>query len=397
MIENLIIEADGGARGNPGPAGSGALLIDADSNQIIAEASIFLGVATNNVAEYKAVIAGLELAIELAPQAKITVRMDSRLVVEQISGRWKVKHQSMSELSREVNRLISGLEINFEWIPREQNFRADALANQAMDSQASNIRRFISEPGTSAINVVTEPEPQSEIDIEYNPSLPSSVRAPRNISRKLTTVILLRHGRTPFTESHKISGRGGEDPSLSQTGVADANKAADELSKVGVSGLLSKVSPPTAVISSPLARTKETAEIVSLRLGLETVIMDDLAEIAFGDWDGHTSSEVAKNWPDEYDAWQGDVSASPPGGGESIEEFDRRISRVRNQLFDRYEGETIVVVSHVMPIRGFIRAALQANWSAYWSISLAPCSITVLRFWADEAAEVTCVNYSGHL
>jgi len=134
MIENVIIEADGGSRGNPGPAGSGALVIDAVSGKILAEAAIFLGVATNNVAEYRAVIAGLELVRELAPKASVLVRMDSKLVVEQMSGRWKIKHQSMAELSRELQEQIAGIEISFEWIPREQNTRADALANEAMDA-----------------------------------------------------------------------------------------------------------------------------------------------------------------------------------------------------------------------------------------------------------------------
>jgi len=397
MISNVIIEADGGSRGNPGPAGSGAIVLDADTKEILAEAAIFLGVATNNVAEYRAVIAGLELAKELAPGANVLVLMDSKLVVEQMSGRWKVKHQSMAELSRELIEVIAGMSVRFEWIPREKNIRADALANEAMDAESSNVRKFLSEPGTSSINVVTTASKSSVVDIEYNPFMPSSVRAPRDISKKLTTVILLRHGRTPFTESHRISGRGGEDPSLSDTGILDATKAAEEIAKIGSTGFFAKVAKPTAVVSSPLARTKETAEIVSLKLGMQSEVFEDLAEISFGDWDGYTSAEVQEKWPDQYENWRGDVNVSPPGGGESIKEFDRRIVRVKNEILEKFEGETIVVVSHVMPIRGFIRAALEAEWSAYWRISLAPCSITVLRFWGDEAAEVSCVNYSGHL
>lgn len=397
MIKSVIIEADGGSRGNPGPAGSGALVIDAVTGKILAEAAIFIGVATNNVAEYKAVIAGLELVKELAPEASVLVRMDSKLVVEQMSGRWKIKHQAMAELSRELQEHISGIDISFEWIPRDENFRADALANEAMDAEQSDIRKYLAEPGTASINIISSAAKSRVVDIEYNPVMPSSVRAPRNITKKLTTIVLVRHGRTPFTENHRISGRGGEDPSLSEAGILDANKAAEEISKIGVSGLLQKVATPTAVISSPLARTRETARILALRLGLEESVLDDLAEISFGDWDGYTNEEVSKNWPDQYENWRGDIDAAPPGGGESIREFDRRIQKVKKTLLEQYEGQTIVVVSHVMPIRGFIRAAIEAEWSAYWRVSLSPCSITVLRFWGEEAAEVSFVNYSGHL
>lgn len=397
MIKNVIIEADGGSRGNPGPAGSGAIVLDADTKEVLAEAAIFLGVATNNVAEYRAVIAGLHLAKELAPGASVLVLMDSKLVVEQMSGRWKVKHQSMAELSRELGDVIAGLSVRFEWIPREQNTRADALANEAMDTESSNIRKFLSEAGTTSIKVVTTASSSSAVDIEYNPLMPSSVRAPRDISKKLTTIVLLRHGRTAFTESHRISGRGGEDPSLSDKGFLDASKAADEIAKIGNEGFFAKVAVPSAVVSSPLARTRETAEIVAMKLGLQFEVFDDLAEISFGDWDGYTSAEVQEKWPGEYEDWRGDVKISPPGGGESIKEFDHRISRVRNELLEKFEGQTIVVVSHVMPIRGFIRAALEADWSTYWRVSLSPCSISVLRFWGDQAAEVSCINYSGHL
>ncbi|MFM8927378.1 MAG: histidine phosphatase family protein, partial [Rhodoluna sp.] len=83
--------------------------------------------------------------------------------------------------------------------------------------------------------------------------------------------------------------------------------------------------------------------------------------------------------------------------GESIIDFDSRIQSVRAKIISQFEGETVIVVSHVMPIRGFLKNALQAHWPAYWRTSVAPCSITALRFWGEEAAEVSFVNYSGHL
>ena len=396
MTQRILIEADGGSRGNPGPAGSGAVLIDADSGSILAEIAIFIGVATNNVAEYRAVLAAIELANEIAPNATLHVRMDSKLVVEQMSGRWKIKNEGMQDLSTALSSAIGTRAIVFEWIPREQNGKADSLANEAMDAETSVIRKFIGEPGTSTINVVTLGSKANAADLEYNPELPSSVRAPRNVTKKLTTVILVRHGRTALTESHKLSGRGGEDPQLSDLGVEDAKRVALELAKVGNSSVFAKLVAPTAVISSPIARTRETAKIIAEQLGLVVAVEDDLAEIAFGEWDGHTNQEVAARWPEQYNAWRGDVQIAPPGG-ESLAEFDVRVQRGRSKILSDYEGQTVVVVSHVMPIRGFLKAATVASWPIYWRASVAPCSITVLRFWGDEAAEITCVNYTAHL
>ena len=397
MTHKVIIEADGGSRGNPGPAGSGAVLIDAETGAILAELAIFIGIATNNVAEYKAVLAAIELANEIVPSAQLHVRMDSKLVVEQMSGRWKIKNEGMQELSSQMASAIGVREISFEWIPREQNSKADALANEAMDAESRVIRKYIGEPGTSTINVVTLATKQTAADLEYNPELPSSVRAPRDVTKKLTTIILVRHGRTLLTETHKISGRGGEDPQLSELGREDATLVADELAKVGQTGIFSKVLKPTAIVSSPIARTRETAEIIGHRLGVKLATNDDIAEIAFGAWDGHTNAEVAATWPELYSQWRGDIKIAPPGGGESLEEFDERVQRGKSSILEEYEGQTVVVVSHVMPIRGFIKAAIQANWPAYWRLSIAPCSITVLRFWGEEAAEVTVINYTSHL
>jgi len=132
----LIIEADGGSRGNPGPAGSGAVVIDASTGELLAELGIFVGVASNNVAEYLGLIAGVQAALALDPDAVLHIRMDSKLVVEQMSGRWKIKHPAMADLAAEARRALIGTPVSFEWIPREQNSRADRLANEAMDARA---------------------------------------------------------------------------------------------------------------------------------------------------------------------------------------------------------------------------------------------------------------------
>lgn len=132
----VVVEADGGSRGNPGPAGYGAVVLEPGTEEVLAERAEGIGVATNNVAEYQGLIAGLRAAIELGA-TEVEVRMDSKLVVEQMSGRWQIKHPAMKPLAKEAAGLIRELGVvQFGWIPRERNKRADRLANLAMDAQA---------------------------------------------------------------------------------------------------------------------------------------------------------------------------------------------------------------------------------------------------------------------
>ena len=134
----VLIEADGGSRGNPGPAAYGAVLKDADTGEVIAEDGTTIGVASNNVAEYRGLIAGLTMAADLAPDAEIEVRMDSKLVVEQMSGNWKIKHVDMKPLALEANRLAP-FGTTYTWVPREQNKHADRLANEALDGKRTGV------------------------------------------------------------------------------------------------------------------------------------------------------------------------------------------------------------------------------------------------------------------
>ncbi|MFC9290732.1 reverse transcriptase-like protein, partial [Streptomyces sp. NPDC057052] len=133
-MREFIVEADGGSRGNPGPAGYGSVVIDAATGETLAERAEYIGVATNNVAEYRGLLAGLRAARELDPAAAVRVRMDSKLVVEQMSGRWKIKHPDMKPLAAEAARIHPPGQVTYEWIPREQNKHADRLANEAMDA-----------------------------------------------------------------------------------------------------------------------------------------------------------------------------------------------------------------------------------------------------------------------
>ena len=380
---HLAIEADGGSRGNPGPSGSGAVVIDETTGLVLREISMFIGVATNNVAEYTALKAALIEVRKINPAAKIDVRMDSKLVIEQMSGNWKIKHPDMRALAIEIQAIAAGLDISYKWIPREENHRADALANRAMDEQAD---RTVDKTLTSLHPSV----------VEFNSEKPSSVRAPGHVDAPLTTVILVRHGRTHLTESKKISGRGGENPHLSELGREDAHRVAKALAKVGNSGQYAYLKPPSAIISSPIQRTVDTANVIANELGLQVSLEEDIAEISFGDWDGHTYEEVSAAWADQWEAWRGSWTASPPNG-ESLEEFDERVMRARRNIVRKYAGQTVVVVAHVMPIRGFTRYAFDGGVSAYWVTQVAPCSMTILRMWDDQATEVVAVNDTNHL
>ncbi|MCY1159314.1 MAG: reverse transcriptase-like protein, partial [Citricoccus sp.] len=133
----LQVEADGGSRGNPGVAGYGALVRDPATGKILDIDAAPLGRASNNVAEYSGLVAGLTMARNLDPEARVHVKMDSKLVVEQMSGRWKIKHADMQKLAGQARAILPPGKVTYEWIPREKNKDADLLSNEAMDAGAS--------------------------------------------------------------------------------------------------------------------------------------------------------------------------------------------------------------------------------------------------------------------
>jgi probable phosphoglycerate mutase len=355
-------------------SGAGAVVIDAATGKILREISEAVGIATNNVAEYSAVIFALEAAFEIDPAAEIVVRMDSKLVVEQMSGRWKIKHPDMLSLGARVQQLISGKNVEFVWIPREQNVLADALANKAMDG---------------------EPAPTAAAG-EFNHVAPSSIRAPQSSVAEATTLIMVRHGRTALTETRKISGGDGENPDLSELGNKDAAEVAIELARVGSSGAFSFLAKPVVVIHSPVKRAAQTASKIAQKLDAELVELADLREIGFGDWDGLTNEELFVGHETQYQAWRGSYDVAPPNG-ESLKDFDVRVNRSLDFILDKFAGKTVVVVAHVMPIRGLLRIANDASVAGYWRVDLGPASISIARFWGREGAEIVCVNSTSHL
>jgi probable phosphoglycerate mutase len=132
MARHFVITADGGSRGNPGAAAYGAVVYEND--KIVKEIGAAIGVASNNVAEYQGLIAGLKAVNELDSKATILVKMDSKLVVEQMSGRWKVKHPNIKELVKQAFACHDPKLVSYQWIPREENSHADSILNDVLDS-----------------------------------------------------------------------------------------------------------------------------------------------------------------------------------------------------------------------------------------------------------------------
>jgi len=133
MARHFVVTADGGSRGNPGKAAYGAVIYEND--KLVKEIGQFIGQASNNVAEYEGLIAGLKAVNEIDPAATILVKMDSKLVVEQMSGRWKVKHPNMQKLAKQAFAAHDPKLVSYQWIPREENSHADSILNDVLDSQ----------------------------------------------------------------------------------------------------------------------------------------------------------------------------------------------------------------------------------------------------------------------
>ena len=351
MARFLIVEADGGSRGNPGPAGFGALVLDGKSGEILREIGESIGVATNNVAEYRGLIAGLSAAHEIDPQAEITVRMDSKLVIEQMSGRWQIKHPDMRELALRARELHHRSLITYEWIPRDQNARADALANRALDGAALE-----SQGPKKQINFLTERLTGTE---------------------KATTIYFVRHGTTDFTPNRRFSGGDGNDPPLNQLGLKQAENVAREMAKI----------KPDLLISSPLTRTMQTATAISESTGLTIIEDDSWVEIAFGKWDGLTFEDVKAQYPKEAQEWLCSTSFAPPGG-ESYDQVGERIDPAIDALVAAYPEKRICVVTHNVVIRQIVRLTLSAPSHAAFHVDIDPCSITTLSVWHRDGLRI---------
>ncbi|MGH8868962.1 MAG: bifunctional RNase H/acid phosphatase [Actinomycetes bacterium] len=375
----LVVEADGGSRGNPGPAAFGAAVRDTDTGEVLVRLAECIGTATNNVAEYRGLVAGLTAAYAIDPDATVEARLDSKLVVEQMSGRWKIKHPDMRPLALAAREAFPASRVTYTWVPREQNALADRLLNEALDTGRSIHRVSGQRSGASR---------EADDDAEGEPRVAHATSATTGWSGDLgpaTTFLLLRHGETPYSVEKRFSGVG-SDPSLTERGRAQAQAAGRAMARHGVD----------VVLSSALRRARETADAVGAALGLDVEVDDGWRETDFGLWDGYTFAEIQARWPDELGAWLGSTSVGPPEG-ESFDAVTRRVRTARDRALARYAGRTVLVATHVTPVKTMVRLALAAPPGALYRMELATAALSTVAWYADGNASLRAFNDTAHL
>jgi broad specificity phosphatase PhoE/ribonuclease HI len=393
MTRTLIVEADGGSRGNPGPAAFGAVVRDAVTGMVLTEVAGYIGTATNNVAEYRGAIAGLEQARALDSAAVIEVRLDSKLVVEQMSGRWKIKHPDMRDLALEARRVLPAGQVSYCWVPRAANALADALVNEILDlalagGQAEILRTVSLLPEDldqqDVVGSAEEAHARALVDTTARPANQlvgwADLGAP-------TVTVMARHGATAYSVDKRFSGRGGADLPLAPIGLAQARALAEELLQRGGADI---------IVTSPLLRTRQTAEIVAGIIKAPVHVEPDFEECAFGDWDGLTFTEVQSRWPEQVAEWLASTDIAPPGG-ESFAEVRVRVDRGRRRVIDQFSGQRVVVVAHVTPIKVMVGLAVDAPLTSLFRMELSPCSITTLAWFADGNASMFGFSEASHL
>ncbi|MFM8349808.1 MAG: bifunctional RNase H/acid phosphatase [Actinomycetales bacterium] len=395
MSRRLIVEADGGSRGNPGPAAYGAVVRDGVTGAILVETAGFIGTASNNVAEYQGAIAGLEQARLIDAQAIVEVRLDSKLIVEQMSGRWQIKHPDMRNLAKQARAVLPPSQVSYLWVGREQNQRADALVNHALDEAAAGntdlLLRRLEDPHAGLLPeaddvVGTAEEAHVQALVEQVTRPPNRMIGWTDLGPP-TVTLLARHGATEYSLAKRFSGRGGLDVPLADLGLQHAQALADELAlRDGID----------AIVSSPLLRAQQTAAIAAARLGLRVSVDDDLAECDFGDWDGLTFSDVQQGWPEAMDEWLASVDVAPPNG-ESFAACRQRVDAARRRIIEQHQGERVLVVAHVTPIKLLVGLAVDAPLHSLYRMELSPCSLTTLAWFPDGNASMFSFSESAHL
>jgi len=396
VARSLIVEADGGSRGNPGPAAYGAVVRDAVTGVVLAELAEYLGEVSNNVAEYRGAIAGLEHAFEVDPEATVEMRLDSKLIVEQMSGRWQIKHPDMRELARRARGVFPPGRVTYTWVPRERNKHADALVNEMIDGALAGRGRPIARlDGRSADDILAE-DVVGSIDVVLSRAAAEERATAEGPPRAMvgwadlgapTYTVLARHGATAMSLEKRFSGRGGLDAPLTGLGEEQVRALARE---VVLRGDIDRI------VSSPLLRTRQTATYVAEEIGLDVEIDDGFAECAFGDWDGHTFAEVRESWPDELGEWLASTDVAPPGG-ESFAACSERVTAARRRIVDRWPGERVLVVAHVTPIKILVSEAVGAPLSSLFRMELPPCSLSTLAWFPDGNASMFSFAESAHL
>jgi ribonuclease H / adenosylcobalamin/alpha-ribazole phosphatase len=396
MTRSLIVEADGGSRGNPGPAAYGAVVRDAVTGVVLAELAEYLGEVSNNVAEYRGAIAGLEHAFEIDPGANVEMRLDSKLIVEQMSGRWQIKHPDMRELAKRARAVFPPGQVTYTWVPRERNKLADALVNEMIDGALSRGDTRITRVDGNPHEDELADDVVGSIDVEHSRAVVEEREAERRPANALvgwadlgspTYTVLARHGATALSLEKRFSGRGGFDAPLAPLGQDQADALAREVvARGGVD----------RIVSSPLLRTRQTAHTVAAALAMSVEVDDGFAECGFGEWDGHTFAEVRERWPAELEEWLASTDVAPPGG-ESFAACRHRVTSARTRLVARCPGERVLVVAHVTPIKVLVGEAVGAPLTSLFRMELPPCSLSTLAWFPDGNASMFSFAEAAHL
>jgi len=392
--DRVVMYADGGSRGNPGPAGYGSVVLAPDGT-VLAERAASLGRVTNNVAEYSGLIAGLEAARELGA-SRVDVRMDSKLVVEQMSGRWQVKHPDMKPLARKASGLVRDFEkVTFEWVPRAQNTHADRLANEAMDA-AKEGRTWVRAVGDGAVDGAlsvdlesaggTDGEARLRLDAAADtaPTVQDPAAALPFLRTGATTFLLVRHGETTWGADARFAGR--EDVPLTARGARQAEAVAARIRPLA----------PSIVLTSPLQRCRTTAEAIAAAARVRVVVEERLNDGLLGEWTGFRAAEIAERWPAEFAAWRSDPDAEPPGG-ESFTDIRERVRPVLNETVQSFRGHTVVLVTHAATSKMILATALNVESTIGYRVRVDTGSLTGFTVEPDGTVLVWVVNDTGHL
>ena len=196
--------------------------------------------------------------------------------------------------------------------------------------------------------------------------------------------MLLRHGQTPMSVQKRYAGR--SDPPLTEAGVQQAAAAAKRLASAGFG----------VIVTSPLLRTVQTAQAVAAVSGAAVVTDDGFRETDFGAWEGLTFAEVRERWPAELSAWLADPEIAPPGG-ESFTDVSARVTAALDRLLAARGGQTVLIVSHVTPIKTLVAAALLAPPAALYRMHLDVAALCEIDWYADGPAVLRSFNDTSHL
>jgi probable phosphoglycerate mutase len=293
----------------------------------------------------------------------------------------------MRPLALEANRLApSGT--TYTWVARAENKHADRLANEALDGTRSGVTFHTDDPAPEAPVAKADEadEPDSAVEQVESPgsrrSIQDQVAGFRGWSPPggpVTTLVLVRHGATSLTEEKRFSGGlAGSNPGLTDEGRAQVREVAEWLSLIGEA--------VDVVVTSPVRRTRESAEILAERLGVDLADEAAFAEMEFGTWDGMTFAEVREQRPDEIESWLGSLDVAA-GGGESFREVEKRVLDGLSRVLERYAGRTVVVVSHVTPIKTLVAHAVDAPLTALFRMEMSTASVSVLSFFGEPGSD----------